>query len=73
MDAMFVIDGVRFSAYYMMKAVNGLRLLGCEELRHIATSKDVANLFAVQEGIRLLVMPCIGDGIMKDVKTTKED
>lgn len=73
MDAMFVIDGVRFSAYYMMKAVNGLRLLGYEELRHIATSKDRANLFAVQEGIRLLVMPCIGDGIMKDVKTTKED
>jgi hypothetical protein len=72
-DAMFVIDGVRFPAYYMMKAVNGLRLLGCKELRHIATSKDVANLFAVQDGIRLLVMPCIGDGTMKDVKTTKED
>ena len=72
-DAMFVIDGVRFPADYMMKAVNGLRLLGCKELRHIATSKDVANLFAVQEGIRLLVLPGIGDGTMKDVKTTKED
>lgn len=72
-NAMFVIDGVCFLAYYMMKAVNGLRLLGCKELRHIATSKDATNLFAVQDGIRLLVMPCIGDGTMKDVKTTKED
>lgn len=72
-DAMFVIDGVRFHAYYMMKAVNGLRLLGCKELRHIATLKGDANLFAVQDGIRLLIMPSIGDGTIKNVETTKED
>ena len=72
-DAMFVVDGVLFKADCMTKAVNGLRLLGCKELRHIATSKDAVNLFAVQEGIRLVVMPCIGDGTMKEVKTTKED
>lgn len=72
-DAMFVIDGVRFPADYMMKAVNGLRLLGCKELRHTATLINHANLFAVQDGIRMLVMPCTAYGTMKDVKTTKED
>ena len=72
-DAMFVIDDVRFPARYMMKAVDGLRLLGCREIRHIATSKDSANLFAVQDGIRLLVMPCVGEGNMKDVKTKQQD
>ena len=69
-DAMFVIDGVRFPACYMMKAVDGLRLLGCKELRHTVALTDQANLFAVQDGIRMLVMPCIGEGNMKEVKTT---
>lgn len=69
-DAMFVIDGVRFPARYMMKAVDGLRLLGCKELRHTVALTDHANMFAVQEGIRLLVMPCIDEGNMKEVKTT---
>jgi hypothetical protein len=72
-NAMFVIDGACFLARNMMKAVEGLRLLGCKELRHISTSKDFQNLFAVQDGIRLLVMPCIGDGDMKEVKTTKNE
>jgi len=70
-NAMFVIDGACFLASHMMKAVEGLRLLGCKELRHIATAKASPNLFAVQDGIRLLVMPCIGNGDMKDVKTTE--
>ena len=69
-DAMFVIDDVRFPAYYMMKAVEGLHLLGCKELRHVVTSKDSANLFDVQDGIRLLFMPCVGDGVTRKVKTT---
>lgn len=72
-DAMFVIDGVCFMVFQIMKAVKGLRLLGCKELRHTVTSTNSVNLFAVQDGIRLLVMPCIGDGVMKEVKTTKED
>lgn len=69
-DAAFAIDGVLFLARNMMKAVDGLRLLGCKEIRHIVTSKDSINLFAVQDGIRLIVMPCVGEGNMKEVKTT---
>lgn len=69
-NAKFVIDGVCFLACYMMKAVEGLRLLGCKELRHIATFKSSLNLFAVQDGIRLLIMPCDGNGELKEVKTT---
>ena len=72
-NAMFVIDGVRFLASCIMKAVEGLRLLGCKELHHISTSKDSPNLFAVQDGIRLLVMPCPhGDGVTKVVRTIKK-
>lgn len=69
-NATFVIDGVRFEVACIMKAVEGLRLLGCKELHHIFTSKDSPNLFAVQDGIRLLVMPYPYDGPTKDVKTT---
>ena len=72
-NAKFVIDGVCFFAYYMMKAVEGLRLLGCKELRHIATFKSSSNLFAVQDGIRLLIMPCDDNGELKEVKTTKKE
>lgn len=72
-NATFVIDGVRFLVSCIMKAVEGLRLLGCKELHHIFTSEDSPNLFAVQDGIRLLVMPYNCDGPTKNVKTTKQD
>ncbi len=69
-DAVLVIDGVRFAASNIMKAVEGLRLLGCKQLRHVVTLKGSANLFAVQDGIRMLVMPCFHErGKMKVVRT----
>lgn len=68
-DAGFVIDGAHFLARVLMPAIETLRKLGCKQLHHIVTSPNSPNLFHVQEGIRLLVMPCAGYEDMKEVKT----
>ena len=71
-DAVLVIDGVKFSARNIMKAVEGLRLLGCEQLRHIYTDVIDNNLFEVQDGIRILIVTRHGyEGLAKKVKTRK--
>lgn len=70
--AVLVIDGVNFGAIHFMKAVEGLRLLGCNQLHHIYTDVFGNNLFEVQDGIHLLVVPAYGDDCpMAKVKTTK--
>jgi hypothetical protein len=68
-DAMFVIDDVKFKVDVVMKIAEGLRLLGCKEILHTVTSANSANMFDIQDGIRLMIMPCLGDGICKKVKT----
>ena len=71
-EVMFVIDGVKFSARNIMKAVEGLRLLGCNQLRHIYTDVIDNNLFEVQDGIRILIVTRRGyEGLAKKVKTRK--
>lgn len=71
-EVMFVIDGVKFSARNIMKAVEGLRLLGCNQLRHIYTDVIDNNLFEVQDGIRILIVTRHGyEGLAKKVKTRK--
>lgn len=72
-DALIEIDGARFMAYYMMKAIEALKLLGCRQLRHTVAYDNEANVFEVQEGIRLLIMPVVGLGLAEKVETKKED
>lgn len=70
-DAILVIDGVKFGARHFMKAVEGLRLFGCNQLHHIHTDVIGNNMFEVQDGIRLLVTFCCGEGILEEVKTRR--
>jgi hypothetical protein len=53
-----------------MKAIEGVKMLGCLQLHHTVSYEEYANIFEVQEGIRLLIMPVIGNGQIEKVKTT---
>lgn len=73
-DAVVEIDGAKFLVIYLMKALEGLKLLGCQQLRHTVAYENTANLFDVQEGITLLIMPVFcPDNQGVKVKTTKKE
>ena len=72
-DALLEIDGVKFSAYYLMTAIEAVRMLGCKQLRHTVAYENSANIFEVQDGIRLLIMPSVGEGQIEKVITTKDE
>lgn len=68
-----IIDGVKFSCACMLKVVEGMKLMGATSLRHTAANKGLGNMFRIQDGLSLYVMPVIGsEDVLRfaDVKTT---
>ena len=65
------IDTSEFLVCLMLKVLEGLKLLGCKQLRHTVDYCNAVNLFEVQPGIRLLMMPAVLNSDSVVVKTTK--
>lgn len=51
------IDGIVFSARIIIKAVEGLRLLGFEQMQHTVSVDTDANMFRVADGVDLIITP----------------
>ena len=71
------IDGTVFNARTIVKAVEGLRLLGFEQMLHTVSVDNDANMFRVADGVDLLIMPmCMssmhGDEHIEEVLTTEK-
>ena len=55
--SLFRIDGVTFEARELWKAVEGLRLMGFEQMTWQTAKENRANRFDVCEGVTFLIMP----------------
>ena len=76
-DSFLRIDGTVFNARTIVKAVEGLRLLGFEQMLHTVSVDTNANMFRVADGVDLLIMPmCMssmrGDEHIEEVLTTEK-
>ncbi len=67
------IDGTFFLPRIIIRALDGLRLLGATQLNHRINDGSGANLFHVSDGVELYIMCCLGNDkpVYKDVKTTE--
>lgn len=71
--AVFSIDGTIFSVERVMKAMEGLRLLGVTSIHHTSNVKSY-NIFEVQDGVRLVIMSTRADEMYPTkVRTTPGD
>lgn len=67
------VDAMIVAVAQMSRMLRAMELLGIDEVRHVVSSKNDANIFIVNNDIKILIMPYMSEDISATVKTRKGD